>query len=201
LHMAQLMPLALTVSCFSKIQIGFTFLVPGDPGCPGQRAVKRVCVRARVSVSNQLQQWTNVCTNFSPKKWGGVGDATPLSKKSGGRRPCASPPHYTAVVWRSGRGSGRRCSSSATDLRRAGSQTSVDVAPPPAGCVGCAEVSAAGAAHSRASSSAGKSRRTRRPPTNCSRTVDSCRIIRLSFEFRLCVGRYDWKVLHALSLL
>jgi len=29
LHMAQLMPLALTVSCFSKIHIGFTFLVPG----------------------------------------------------------------------------------------------------------------------------------------------------------------------------
>ena len=32
LHMAQLMPLPLTVSCFSKIQIGFTFLVPGHPG-------------------------------------------------------------------------------------------------------------------------------------------------------------------------
>jgi len=27
LHMAQLMPLPLTVSCFSKIQINFTFLV------------------------------------------------------------------------------------------------------------------------------------------------------------------------------
>jgi len=44
LHMAQLMPLPLTVSCFSKIQIGFTFLVPAHPGRPGQRAVKRVCV-------------------------------------------------------------------------------------------------------------------------------------------------------------
>ena len=42
--MAQLMPLPLTVSCFSKIQIGFTFLVPAHPGSPGQRAVKRVCV-------------------------------------------------------------------------------------------------------------------------------------------------------------
>ena len=41
LHMAQLMPLPLTVSCFSKIQIGFTFLVPASPR---QRAVKRVCV-------------------------------------------------------------------------------------------------------------------------------------------------------------
>ena len=44
LHMAQLMPLQLTVSCFSKIQIGFTFLVPAHLGSPGQRAVKRVCV-------------------------------------------------------------------------------------------------------------------------------------------------------------
>ena len=44
LHSAQLMPLPLTVSCFSKIQIGFTFLVPAHPGSPGQRAVKRVCV-------------------------------------------------------------------------------------------------------------------------------------------------------------
>jgi len=44
LHMAQLMPLSLTVSCFSKIQIGFTFLVPAHLGSPGQRAVKRVYV-------------------------------------------------------------------------------------------------------------------------------------------------------------
>jgi len=44
LHMAQLMPLSLTVSCFSKIQIGFTFLVPAHLGSPGQRAVKLVCV-------------------------------------------------------------------------------------------------------------------------------------------------------------
>ena len=42
--MAQLMPLTLTVSCFSKIQIGFTFLVPVHLGSPGKRAVKRVCV-------------------------------------------------------------------------------------------------------------------------------------------------------------
>jgi len=44
LHIAQLMPLPLTVSCSSKIQIGFTFLVPAHPGRPGQRAVKWVCV-------------------------------------------------------------------------------------------------------------------------------------------------------------
>ena len=35
LHMAQLLPLPPTVSCFSKIQIGFTFLVPAHLGSPG----------------------------------------------------------------------------------------------------------------------------------------------------------------------
>jgi len=39
LHVAQLMPLPRTVSCFSKIQPGFTFLVPAYPGSPGKRAV------------------------------------------------------------------------------------------------------------------------------------------------------------------
>jgi len=53
LHMAQLMPLPLTASCFSKIQIGFTFLVPAHLGSPGQRAVKRVCV----------------CVNYSCGTW------------------------------------------------------------------------------------------------------------------------------------
>jgi len=45
--MAQLMPLPLTVSCFSKIQIGFSFLVPDHSGSPGKRAVKRVHAYAR----------------------------------------------------------------------------------------------------------------------------------------------------------
>ena len=44
LRMSQLMPLPLTVSCFSKIQIGFTFLVSARPGSPRKRAVKRVYV-------------------------------------------------------------------------------------------------------------------------------------------------------------
>jgi len=59
LHMAQLMPLPLTASCFSKIQIGFTFLVPAHPGSPGQRAIKRVCVCVCVSVqySSEMLTW------------------------------------------------------------------------------------------------------------------------------------------------
>ena len=46
LDMALLMPLPLTVSCFSKIQIGFTILVPAHPGSPGKRAIRWMCVPA-----------------------------------------------------------------------------------------------------------------------------------------------------------
>jgi len=50
LHMAQLMPLPLTVSCSSKIQIGFTFVVLTHPGSPGHRAVNEcVCVSTNPS--------------------------------------------------------------------------------------------------------------------------------------------------------
>jgi len=51
LHMSQLMPLPLFVSCFSKIQIGFTFLIPADLGSPGKRATKRMYVN--INQSNQ----------------------------------------------------------------------------------------------------------------------------------------------------
>jgi len=44
------MPLPLTVSCFGKIQIGFSFLVLAYLGSPGKRAVKRVCVCVCVCV-------------------------------------------------------------------------------------------------------------------------------------------------------
>jgi len=49
LHMAQLMPLPFTVSCFSKIRIGFTFLVPEKGPLNGCVCVC-VCVRACVRV-------------------------------------------------------------------------------------------------------------------------------------------------------
>jgi len=58
LHMSQLMPLPLTVSCFSKIQIGFTFLVPAHLGSPGQRAVKRyVCVLNPLMTAFSIMQF------------------------------------------------------------------------------------------------------------------------------------------------
>jgi len=54
LHMAQLMPLPPTVSCFSKIQVGFTFLVPAHPSSPRQRAVRQVCVCVCVNNSAEM---------------------------------------------------------------------------------------------------------------------------------------------------
>jgi len=59
--MAQLMPLSLTISCSSKIQIGFTFVVPAHLDSPGQRAVKRVCVDCQVMVKVLGGQSNNQC--------------------------------------------------------------------------------------------------------------------------------------------
>jgi len=63
---AQLMPPPLTVSCFSKIQIGFTFLVPAHPGSPGKRAVKRVCVCDAIKITVQSVVLPHCCyLNYS----------------------------------------------------------------------------------------------------------------------------------------
>ena len=63
LHTAQLMPLPLTVSCSSKIQIDFTFLVPAHLGSPGKSAVKRVCLWAFfddcIDVNHAVKQQCN----------------------------------------------------------------------------------------------------------------------------------------------
>ena len=67
MHMAQLMPLPLTVSCFSKIQIGLTFLVQADMGSPGKRAVKRVCVC--VCVSQPVRSFTENCHKLKSQCW------------------------------------------------------------------------------------------------------------------------------------
>jgi len=57
LHMSQLMPLPLTVSGFSKIQVGFTFLVPAHPGSPRQRAIKRVVVVVSYTTASLKAVW------------------------------------------------------------------------------------------------------------------------------------------------
>ena len=65
LHMAQLMALPLTVSCSSKIQIDFTFLVQAHPSSPGHRAVKRVCVCV-MNANFVFQQHSAWCMLSSP---------------------------------------------------------------------------------------------------------------------------------------
>jgi len=63
------MLLPLTVSCFSKIQIGFTILVLAHPGSPGKRAVKRVSL---------LHTHTHVpvlCLSYTHTYWYSVGQS------------------------------------------------------------------------------------------------------------------------------
>ena len=55
LHMAQLIPLPLTVSCFTKIQIGFTFLVPAHLCSPGKSATERMCIFEQPVSTIQIQ--------------------------------------------------------------------------------------------------------------------------------------------------
>ena len=83
LHMAQLMPLPLTASCSSKIQIGFTFLVPANPGSPGKRAVKRVCVCVCSFVA---RAWTAVESNAAASVRLPQDSSSDLADTSGRRR-------------------------------------------------------------------------------------------------------------------
>ena len=67
---AQLMPLPLTVSCFSEIQIGFSSLVPAHPGSQGKRAVKRaracVCDRGYRHRHTYRHTHIHVARNLAP---------------------------------------------------------------------------------------------------------------------------------------
>jgi len=53
LHMAQPMPLPLTISCFSKIQIGFTFLVLARPG-------SAICIYTPGNPVHNIKIFTNI---------------------------------------------------------------------------------------------------------------------------------------------
>ena len=70
LHMTQLMPLPLTVSCFSKIETGFAFLVPAHLGSPGKGPLNG-CVRVCVIESNEL-----LCLTWSTPRADGHRDGT-----------------------------------------------------------------------------------------------------------------------------
>jgi len=64
LHMSQLMPLPLTVSCFNKIQSGFTFLVSAHLGSPGKGPLN-VCVCVCVSVMMMMMMMVMTCLRVS----------------------------------------------------------------------------------------------------------------------------------------
>ena len=67
LHMAKLMPLPLTVSCFSKIQIGFTFLYQLTRVIPEKGPLNRgvyVCVVHRHQLVNMYTNHTVVNVVF-----------------------------------------------------------------------------------------------------------------------------------------
>ena len=70
LHMAQLMPLPLTIFCFSKVQIGFTLLVPAhlhSPGDPDKGPLNGlVCVCVCVIIRKAVNQCTSIiCGQFA----------------------------------------------------------------------------------------------------------------------------------------
>ena len=71
LHMAQLMPLPFTISCSSKVQIGFTFLVPSHLDSPGKGLLNRyvcvcgcVCLCVRACVCACFQVSCNTCVDI-----------------------------------------------------------------------------------------------------------------------------------------
>ena len=122
-HVAQLMPLPLTVSCFSKFQTGFTFLVVAHPGSPGQRAVKRVCVCAcaqcfgsvfyrpearhatqpsvkalKDAILSKTSSGKNVKVNFSHTRYQTLGPVIPVYRQSARRWREVNHAIYPAVV-------------------------------------------------------------------------------------------------------
>ena len=88
LHMAQLMPLPLTISCFSRIQIGFTFLVPANLLSPGQRAVKPVCVCVKHGEYHACDQYSQLAAAMrlllSVPHYSSLITVTTVSVNSGG---------------------------------------------------------------------------------------------------------------------
>ena len=66
LHMAQLMPLPLTLSCFSEIQIGFTFLLlSAHAGSAGKEPLNgRVCVPSFYGYNKSVFSYLRTLTTW-----------------------------------------------------------------------------------------------------------------------------------------
>jgi len=78
-HMAQLMPLPLTISCFSKIQTGFTFLVPAHTVVLEKGPLKmRACVYLQSHINGALKKKLGAflqATSRVPRWW--IGERPP----------------------------------------------------------------------------------------------------------------------------
>ena len=68
LHIVQLMPLPLIVSCFSKIQIGFTFLVPAHPVVPDKGPLTQFYLNNEINLHNLTQRiiYRVIATKWRP---------------------------------------------------------------------------------------------------------------------------------------
>jgi len=66
MHTAQLMPLPLTVFCFSKIQIGFPFLVPAHQGSPYKEPLNG-CVCVCVCVGTEFVARARIAAAWRPR--------------------------------------------------------------------------------------------------------------------------------------
>ena len=84
MHIAQLMSLPLTVSCFSKIQIGFTFLVPAHPVVP-EKGPLNVCV-CDYGIKETIFVWRAGVIDCHCVQWGGyiLGAPTLFSEQGPG---------------------------------------------------------------------------------------------------------------------
>ena len=103
----QLMPLPLTVSCFSKIQIGFTFLVPAHLGSPGKGPLNGcVCYTRLKTVTHPSTGPT--CVNLVKwgKRWGGFGMAVATARPYENRQITTPTPHHS-IFLQAGCSSGR----------------------------------------------------------------------------------------------
>jgi len=98
----------LSVSCFSKIQIGFTFLVLAHPGGPGQRAVKWVCncfvqvmcsarFRCRTQSTCRLSRTTALYTASSVRRIIATYSWRALRIAPQGSTPCCRPVRFGNV--------------------------------------------------------------------------------------------------------
>ena len=155
------MPLPLTVSCFSKIQIGFTLLVPAHPGSPGQRAVKQVCVFVCYSCGtsvcaqsgrkycSELGLWQVECKHAEPK------DGTSSSSQLLGGDVAAAAAGGPMILAQAADGSvglvpASALHASAAALRQATMGPAVAAAAGGVGLMSSADLSAAAAANYRA---------------------------------------------------